>query len=123
MPFSVLIVDDQPAVLQLLTLWIEGDDRLSLAGTAQDGEAAVRWVRSRCPDAVICDLVMPVMDGIEALPLLRRACPDAVIAMYTSCPEVAGGAEQLGADAVFDKATEPSAMLDHLVNLCRIRSG
>jgi CheY-like chemotaxis protein len=120
-PYTVLAVDDQLPVLQLLMLSIENDVRLQLAGIATDGDAAIRMVRQQCPDAIICDVKMPGMGGLEALPALREACPDTVIMMHTSAPDLAGTARQLGADTVVDKTADPSAMLDYLVVLCRIR--
>jgi DNA-binding NarL/FixJ family response regulator len=120
-PYTVLAVDDQLAVLQLLMLSIENDARLQLAGIATDGHAAIQLVSQECPDAIICDVKMPVMGGLEALPALREACPEAVIMMHTSAPDLACTAQELGADTVVDKTADPSALLDHLVVLCRHR--
>jgi DNA-binding NarL/FixJ family response regulator len=120
-PYTVMAVDDQLPVLQLLMLSIENDVRLQLAGIATDGNAAIRLVSQECPDAIICDVKMPGMGGLEALPVLREACPDAVIMMHTSAPDLACSAQHLGADAVVDKTADPSALLDHLVALCRSR--
>jgi two-component system, chemotaxis family, protein-glutamate methylesterase/glutaminase len=121
-PYSVLAVDDQLPVLQLLTLWIDCDARLRLAGVASDGEDAIRWVEQECPDAIICDVTMPRLGGLEALPAMRVACPDSVILMYTSVPDIACVAHQLGADAVVEKTVDPSALLEHLVGLCEKRA-
>jgi DNA-binding NarL/FixJ family response regulator len=120
-PYSVLAVDDQLPVLQLLMLRIESDVRLRLAGVATDGHAAIRLASHDCPDAIICDVRMPGLGGLEALPALRESCPDAVIMMHTSAPDLASTAQQLGADAVVDKTHDPSDLLDYLVDLCRNR--
>jgi DNA-binding NarL/FixJ family response regulator len=117
-PYSVLAVDDQMPVLQLLMLWIENDVRLRLAGIATDGHAAIRWVSQECPDAIICDVMMPRLGGLEALPAMREACPDAVIMMHTSAPDIACTAQHLGADTVVDKTADPRDLLDYLVVLC-----
>ena len=118
-PISVLLVDDQPHVLHLLTVLITADHRLVLCGTASDGQSGVAAARRHCPEAIVCDIQMPVMDGLQALPLLRRACPASVIVMYSSDVDVARKGLQDGADAVFDKAHDPSLLLDHLAELCR----
>jgi CheY-like chemotaxis protein len=120
-PFFVLVVDDDPSVLYLLTLLIEADTRLALAGTATDGRAALDTVQHGCPDAIVCDVRMPGMGGLEALPLLRRACPRSVIVMYSSEPESAAPALQAGADAIYDKSADPAPMLDAIVALCTRR--
>jgi DNA-binding NarL/FixJ family response regulator len=120
-PYSVLAVDDQMPVLQLLMLWIENDVRLRLAGIATDGHAAIQWVSHECPDAIICDVKMPRLGGLEALPEIREACPDAVIMMHTSAPDIACTAQHLGADTVVDKTADPRDLLDYLVVLCAKR--
>ena len=118
-PYSVLAVADQLPVLQLLMLGIESDVRLRLAGIASDGHAAIRWVVSQeCPDAIICEIKLPSLGGLEALAAMREACPDTVILVYTSAPDIAFTAQQLGADAVLDRSADPGELLDCLVVLC-----
>ena len=58
----ILIVDDDPNVLSLLS------DQFSTDGfavtTARDGEEALRRLRSGWPDLLIIDMMMPGMDGL-----------------------------------------------------------
>ena len=118
MPFSVLIVDDDPGTQRVLSVLIEVEDMLSPTDQAYSGAEALHHVATRCPDVIICDVNMPGMSGLQALPLLRRACPDAVIALYSSHPMARTGL-QLGADATFDKSsTDPTEMLAELLRLC-----
>ena len=100
MAHSVLVVDDRPEITRALIHILELDDRLTLAGTASDGLEAVEFSKHGCPDAIILDLEMPRMNGLEALPLLRKSCPSCVIIIYSSDPERAKAAPQLGADAL-----------------------
>jgi CheY-like chemotaxis protein len=122
MPLSVLVVEDRPEVARVLTYLIDSDDRLSLAGIATDGVEALEHSERDCPDAIICDVQMPRMDGLEALPLLRQACPEGAIVMYSSDPETAKAAHELGADAVVDKADDPASLIELLVGLCGTKS-
>ncbi|MDQ4054745.1 MAG: response regulator transcription factor [Actinomycetota bacterium] len=123
MPYTVLTVDDDPIMLQVLHILIGLTDELMLEAETRNGQEAVERVTSHCPHAIICDVQMPVMNGLQALPLLRSACPETVIAIYSSEPD-RQTASQLGADAVFDKATDnPSEVLDHIVKLCQARLG
>ena len=117
MTLSVLVVDDRPEIAQVLTCLVDADDRLTLAGTARDGVEALEHSRQSRPDAIICDVHMPRMDGIEALPWLREACPEGVIVMWSSDPDSALSAPELGADAVVDKAEDPAGLMDLLVGL------
>ena len=63
---TVLIVDDQPLMLHALQTFIENEDGVSVAGTAEDGEAAVEAAKSLQPDLVLMDIKMPRLNGIEA---------------------------------------------------------
>jgi len=66
---TVLVVDDDPAMRRLL------ETQLSAQGftvrTAADGEAALAQVEAQPPDAIILDLMMPVMDGFEVIHRLK----------------------------------------------------
>jgi two-component system, LuxR family, secretion system response regulator SsrB len=118
---SVLVVDDQPVIRTVLGALIEADDRLCLFGDAENGRQAIDRARPCCPDLIVCDVEMPIVDGLAAVPLLRHQCPDAVIATYSSDPAAAGAALHQGADRVFDKTTDVTAMLDDLVVLAQER--
>ena len=119
MAHSVLVVDDRLEVVDMLSTFVKADERLTLAGVARDGVEAVARSECGCPDAIILDVEMPRMDGLQALPILRRACPDGVIVIYSSNPDGAGNARQLGADAVADKAEDPLGLIDLVADLCR----
>ena len=66
---TVLLVDDDPAVVRLLldTLQPEGFRLLS----AGDGDAALRIARNERPDLLILDWTMPGLDGLEVCQALR----------------------------------------------------
>lgn len=60
-PPTVLIVDDEPAIVDLLSQLLEDEGyRVVSAG---DGQAAWETVREQRPDLVIADVMMPRMDG------------------------------------------------------------
>ena len=66
---SVLIVDDEPSIRQLIAtlLTLEGFD----VSTAPDGRAALKQILAIAPDVVISDVRMPLMNGYELLTTLR----------------------------------------------------
>jgi len=57
----ILIVDDDPDILDGITLILE-DEPYRLA-TARDGKQCVAMVKQEVPDLLILDLLMPRMDG------------------------------------------------------------
>jgi len=67
---KILVVDDEPDVLDLVTY------NLGQAGfqtlTAVDGAEALRKARSTSPDLILLDLMLPELDGLEVCKLLRR---------------------------------------------------
>ncbi len=70
MPSQVLLVDDEPALLNILSFFLE--DSGYQVRVAQDGSAAMRELQSHQPDAIVCDLHMPGMNGLEFCQEVRR---------------------------------------------------
>jgi signal transduction histidine kinase/CheY-like chemotaxis protein len=64
-PKTVLIVDDNPEALQLFSRMLAGGETRVLR--ALSGSQALELMRTRRPDVVLLDLVMPEMDGFQVL--------------------------------------------------------
>lgn len=68
--FKVLVIDDEPAFLEMLNL------ALSLEGfsviVAQNAAAGLRAAYQSQPDAILLDVMMPDMDGYEVCRRLRE---------------------------------------------------
>ena len=69
---SVAIADDNEIMLQLLGDIIESDDELNVVGTAKDGEEAYRVIKTKEPDIVLLDIVMPKLDGLGVLSRVNK---------------------------------------------------
>src|SRR5439155_712773 len=80
---SVLIVDDDPALLQALPQAL----RLRMGGvtveTADSAAAALERIAERDYDAIVADIKMPGMDGLELLTEIRTRRPDTPTLMIT----------------------------------------
>ena len=69
MPRSVLVVDDDPHIRQLLVFAFEkAGMQVREAG---DGEDALAQIARAAPDLVVLDINMPRMDGLEVCRRLR----------------------------------------------------
>jgi two-component system OmpR family response regulator len=81
-PVRVLVVDDEPALSELLSMALryEGWD----VRTAGDGVAAVRAARDFRPDAVVLDMMLPDLDGLEVLRRLRADGVDVPVLFLTA---------------------------------------
>jgi two-component system alkaline phosphatase synthesis response regulator PhoP len=97
MPTTILVVDDQSSVRQLLQEYLtEQGFRIV---TAADGQAAIYTARHEEPDLVLLDIMMPKMDGYQFLRQFRneRQTPVIIITAREEETDAVLGLE-LGAD-------------------------
>jgi YesN/AraC family two-component response regulator len=66
---SVLVVDDDPAILKMHSRLIEASGRRVVA--ARNGREALDRIAGQIPDLILLDLMMPEMDGFAVLDELR----------------------------------------------------
>ncbi|MEZ4448359.1 MAG: ATP-binding protein [Nannocystaceae bacterium] len=66
---KVLVVDDHPEILRLISRILGRDYEVS---TAADGEEGLRRIHEEDPDLVISDVMMPKLSGFEMVDILRR---------------------------------------------------
>ena len=64
---KVLLVDDEPEILRLFVRMLSLVDRPLTIIQAMNGQRALQLLRSRKPDLMLLDLVMPEMDGFEVM--------------------------------------------------------
>ena len=83
MPVTVLVVDDSAFFRQRVSTIINSDPRVSVIGTAQNGQEAIEKAKQLKPDVITMDYEMPVMNGITALGEIMKTCPTAVL-MFSS---------------------------------------
>jgi CheY-like chemotaxis protein len=114
----VLIVDDDPAVLEMLKTLLErtGFDVRTAANTIGAGYL----LKDFSPDLVVLDIMLPgSLSGDQACDTLRALCPDIKIVFYSGLTE--DRLQELGArhqaDAVFAKGSRPSALIKAIARL------
>jgi len=100
---TVLIVDDEPSIVQSLNgiLSDEGFEVLSADG----GRSALETIRGTIPDIVLLDIWMPDIDGIETLKSIRELYPSLQVIMISGhgTIETAVKATKLGAYDFIEK--------------------
>ena len=126
-PSQVLVVDDEPSIIELLEIVLPKEGYIVLS--SQNGEKALEIVRSQPVDCVIQDLKMPGMDGITLLGNIKNEFPQTPVIIMTafSSWDTAVEAMRLGAydyikkpfdndaiRAVVARALEQKRILDHL---------
>jgi CheY-like chemotaxis protein len=116
---SVLVVDDEPAIRMLIA------DALDFEGynvvTAVHGADALAKLASGRPDAVVLDLMMPVMDGRAFLSACHRdpRLAQIPVLVVSASHDLAASAPELGARACLAKPFDLDVLLaivDRLVH-------
>ena len=100
----VLVVDDDPATVELLREFLSAKGYEVI--TAGDGAEGLRRVKEERPHLILLDVQMPKMDGLEVLRQLREIDKEVSVIMITSVneQEIARQAIELGA---FDYIVKP----------------
>ena len=79
MPASILIVDDEKDLVELVRYHLEKEGLTCF--DACDGETAIQMVRERHPDLMVLDLMLPGVDGLEVCRVLRKDAKTASVAI------------------------------------------
>ncbi|MBR5636213.1 MAG: response regulator, partial [Pseudobutyrivibrio sp.] len=69
---EVLLVDDEPFILQGLQLLVDWEKEGYHISTASNGKEAYDYISTNPVDLIISDIKMPVMTGVELLKALRE---------------------------------------------------
>jgi len=77
MPQRILVVDDEPAVVELLVYNLRKAHFEVL--TAGDGRQALRLAQESRPDLIVLDLMLPEVDGLDICRELRRTSQTPII--------------------------------------------
>src|SRR5262245_25625584 len=97
-PGKVLVVDDEPAVRQLLREFLASRGYEVLL--AADGPEALGLVELEKPQLVLLDIVMPGMDGVETLTLIRMIDPTLPVIIVTANSDISLTSRLLAMGAV-----------------------
>ncbi len=122
---TVLVVDDDPVIVNLLQVnfEIEGYDVLAATG----GEAGLAQARLGHPDVIVLDVMMPGIDGLEVARRLREEQDTASIPIILLSAKAQNADIQAGlavADEYITKPFEPLELLERVATvISRNRAG
>jgi len=118
MTIKVLIIDDDPALTELLTLVLKAHG--IGAFKANSGKEGIDRIHSLSPDVVILDLMMPDMDGWQVCAEVRSfsQVPILILSALDS-PGLVAGALDAGADDYLIKPVPSGVLIAHLNTLTR----
>jgi DNA-binding NarL/FixJ family response regulator len=81
---KLLIVDDSAEIRRSLRMILHDQADWEICGEAENGREGVDKALQLCPDLIVLDLAMPVMNGLQAARELHRLLPKVPLLMYTS---------------------------------------
>lgn len=102
---TIVVVDDEPDLLELLKLILsEKTDHQVL--TTTDPHQAIEWCKTYQADLLISDLRMPEMEGIEILKIIKQLDPNLPLILITAYGTIESAVEAMRHQA-FDYITKP----------------
>lgn len=122
---TILIVDDEEHIRELLTGWIETLECCSVL-QAKNGEEGLEMARVNTPDVIVLDAVMPHMSGYELCRQLKaderlRDIPVVFLTVQNEIQDVVTGLDA-GAHAYLTKPFKPQELLARIRSLLRMKS-
>ena len=103
----VLVVDDHPKVVRFIEidLKLHGYDVI----TASSGEQALDLIKSKQPDIMLLDMIMPGVDGLAVLEQVQGSRMPVIA--FSASSESRDGAMRLGASDFITKPFHPDDLL------------
>ena len=89
MPYSVLIVEDDPMVAMINEQYVRKNKQFTVCGSCRNGQEALDFLEDGGADLIILDVYMPIMDGVETLRQLRQRGCSAEVIMVTAANDSA----------------------------------
>lgn len=111
---KILLIDDNPQILQFFSAYLEGDGRF-IVSTATDGANGLAAFEAHRPDCVVIDVAMPTLDGVQLTRALRGDITSAetalimLTAMVQEQDEIEGLAS--GIDLYMHKPVTPDELI------------
>lgn len=121
---SVAIADDNEVMLQLLDDIISSDEELCVVGVAKDGEEAYNVIKTKEPDVVLLDIIMPKLDGLGVLDRVKKdktikKIPTFIMVSAIGQEKITEDAFNLGADYYLMKPFDDEMIINRIKHVKR----
>ncbi len=108
----LVLADDDPIILQGLTMILGAQEDIAIEGSGKNGQEAVDICREKKPDVALLDIRMPIMDGIDAARVLLTEDIGAPLLLTTfDEPELISRALDAGARGYILKNSPPERII------------
>ncbi|MDG4945896.1 sigma-54 dependent transcriptional regulator [Weeksellaceae bacterium KMM 9713] len=115
---NILIIEDEPAIRNVLRDILTDEDKTFKVEEAGDGEEGLELIKKKDYDLVICDIKMPKKDGLEVLQLALNINPDLPFLMISGHGDIETAVDCIKKGA-YDYISKPPD-LNRLLNSVRI---
>jgi DNA-binding NarL/FixJ family response regulator len=115
MPKSVLVVDDNAFIRQVLCRVFTSEAGFDVCGEAENGQDAIEKAQALHPDLIVMDLSMPaMMNGIDAARALKTLMPTVPVIVFSEYSDVFSEKEarSAGISALVSKSEHVSVLID-----------
>lgn len=109
-PLRVMAVDDEPLAIERLQLLLATQPGVTVVGTANDGEAALRIATAVMPDVVLLDIAMPGLNGIDVARALSDSAAGTPVVFITAFDNFAVAAFDVAAIDYLMKPVQPDRL-------------
>jgi len=122
-PPLILIVDDNPANVEILQMRLLANDYHII--TATNGEMGLSMAREKHPDLILLDIMMPQMDGLEVCRRIKGDpslpfMPIILVTAKSESKDIVAGLEA-GGDEYLAKPVDHSALVARVKSMLRIK--
>lgn len=118
---KILLVDDEPLLVEMVSMRLEANDYEVIS--AGDGQEALEKVRKAKPDLIILDLMLPKIDGYKVCRMLKfdDKYKNVPIILFTARAQQSDMklGEEVGADAYLVKPFEAEVLLAKIEELLK----
>ena len=83
MKMTISIVEDDPGLNSMFSVWLKQGQGLRLLSSFRDGESAMAALPAQSPEVVLMDINLPGMDGVECVRRLKPLMPGTQFLMVT----------------------------------------
>lgn len=113
---TILIVDDDPVIVDLLSSLLEENYAII---PAHDGATALRVLHDNRPDLILLDLMMPGVDGFAVARYVRENYAESQlpVLVLSAHPNLNSQAQRLNVNGFMTKPFEPDELLAAVAQL------
>lgn len=112
----LVIIEDDPLLLENLTLLLSGEEGITVSGSYRSAEDAMKLLKSAAPEVMLTDLGLPGMSGVDLIKKAKEEMPSLEIMAHTVFEdrERVFSAIKAGASGYILKGSSPREIIESI---------